>query len=184
MYSPAKSSAGLSTDPAWGRSSRPTLWDWQAWGEARVAVSEEPTAELLQQSFSVRIFKLEPVQQKNCQPHSAPLQLLQSWVKHQGGEDQMQVRVYQMTLLFGSGGCVSARPVTYRKGGLFLQQHPTSQPFKSSPDDTAAHQSGQALKTDSSGDTGSQLWHSFKSNMTPRSVYLEEHTLPSSPVTC
>lgn len=32
---------------------------------------------ILQQSFSLRIAKLEPVQQ-NCQPHSAPLQLLQS----------------------------------------------------------------------------------------------------------
>ena len=96
----------------------------------------------------------------------------------------MQARLCYRTLPFGSGGCGSARPVAYRKEGLLLQQHPTSQPFKSSPDDTAADRMGQALRTDSSGVTGSQLWHSFKSNVMLRSVYLEEHTLPSSPVTC
>lgn len=78
-------------------------------------------------------------------------------LKREGGEHQMQARPCYRTLPFGSEGCGSARPVTYGKEGLFLQQHPTSQPFKSRPDDTTAHWSGWALRTDSSGVTGSQL---------------------------
>lgn len=82
----------------------------------------------------------------------------------------MQAQPCYRTLPFGSEGRGSARPVAYRKEGLLLQQHPSSQPFKMNPGDRATYCWGQSLRI------GSQLWQSFKFNVSDTEICLSRGT--------